>query len=184
MHCERCSREHDGTYGSGRFCSSHCANSRGERSSETREKISRALGGIGTQDRSCEWCTKTFKVTKQRELIRKFCSTSCSIAHQRQPKGTTLQTLWDCSPRTITTILRRLNKMKCSFCGWNRGTCDLHHIRGRKIENPHAHTNLTLVCPNCHRLVHENKILPHELITLDDFLGEEWKSAYFGAVDP
>lgn len=27
MQCEKCGKEHDGSYGSGRFCSAHCARS-------------------------------------------------------------------------------------------------------------------------------------------------------------
>lgn len=27
MKCQNCNKEHDGSYGSGRFCSSHCARS-------------------------------------------------------------------------------------------------------------------------------------------------------------
>lgn len=38
MNCEKCNKEHDGKYGSGRFCSRKCANSR-IRSEETRKKI-------------------------------------------------------------------------------------------------------------------------------------------------
>lgn len=42
MKCENCSKEHDGTFGSGRFCSRSCANSR-KHSKETKEKISKTL---------------------------------------------------------------------------------------------------------------------------------------------
>lgn len=36
--CEYCNKIHDGSFGSGRFCSRSCANSRGPRSNETKEK--------------------------------------------------------------------------------------------------------------------------------------------------
>lgn len=42
MICERCGREHDGSFGAGIFCSRSCANSR-TRSQETKNKISAAL---------------------------------------------------------------------------------------------------------------------------------------------
>lgn len=44
MICERCKKEHDGSYGSGRFCSLHCANKR-NLSQESKEKIRNALKG-------------------------------------------------------------------------------------------------------------------------------------------
>ena len=42
MICEKCGKEHDGTFGSGRFCSRSCANSR-IRTEEIREKVSLAF---------------------------------------------------------------------------------------------------------------------------------------------
>ncbi len=42
MNCEKCNKEHDGKFGSGRFCSIQCSNSR-DRSVETRSKVSLAL---------------------------------------------------------------------------------------------------------------------------------------------
>jgi hypothetical protein len=43
MKCEKCNKEHDGSYGSGRFCNIKCANSRGPRSKEFKERISKKL---------------------------------------------------------------------------------------------------------------------------------------------
>lgn len=38
MQCENCGKEHDGSYGSGRFCCKSCANTR-KHSNETKEKL-------------------------------------------------------------------------------------------------------------------------------------------------
>lgn len=48
MICENCGKEHDGTYGSGRFCCSSCRTSftnrqRGKHSEETKQKISKSV---------------------------------------------------------------------------------------------------------------------------------------------
>jgi hypothetical protein len=40
--CEKCGKEHDGSFGSGRFCSKSCANSR-KHSEESRLKTSKSL---------------------------------------------------------------------------------------------------------------------------------------------
>ncbi len=85
------------------------------------------------------------------------------------------------STRTVRKILTRLgDKIKCCICGWSEGTCDIHHINGRKIKNPHCHTNLTILCPNCHRLAHEKKIEKSTLINIQDLLGDTWKEFYYG----
>lgn len=44
MICEKCGKEHDGSFGSGRFCSRACANSR-IRTEEIRQKVSAKLKG-------------------------------------------------------------------------------------------------------------------------------------------
>lgn len=177
--CETCGNDHDGTYGAGRFCSLKCANSRGERSTETRKKISIALGGIERQERKCEVCPKTFWITKRAHLERKFCSQKCANTSKIKGKFSP-RSLWDCAPKTICKVLKRLNKMLCSNCGWDKATCDVHHIKGRKIENPHAHSNLTLLCPNCHRLAHAGVIPVEMLVSFEVFLGTDWEKAYYG----
>jgi hypothetical protein len=83
------------------------------------------------------------------------------------------------SKRTITKLLKRLN-IGCSRCGWNESTCDIHHINGRKIQDYDNHDNLTLICPNCHRLVHTHKISKEKLIPLSIQLDENWLDVYYG----
>lgn len=87
--------------------------------------------------------------------------------------------IWDLSPRTIGKIFKRLN-LGCSLCGWNEAPCDLHHILGKKIPDPHNHNNLTYVCPNCHRKAHSGKISKENFISLTVFLGDKWKDFYYG----
>lgn len=40
--CEKCGKEHNGSFGSGKFCSRGCANTR-VHSKETKEKISKGI---------------------------------------------------------------------------------------------------------------------------------------------
>jgi len=68
----------------------------------------------------------------------------------------------------------------CSICGWNEGRCDIHHIKGKKIKNADDHKNLILLCPNHHRLVHENKINIDNYKNIQETLGDSWKKYYFG----
>ncbi len=48
-------------------------------------------------------------------------------------------------------------KKKCSFCGFDKFLCDIHHIDFNKNNN-HI-TNLIGLCPNCHMGIHRKYIL-------------------------
>lgn len=83
MKCEKCGCEHDGSYGSGRFCNIRCANS---------------IGGIsvnGTKIVPCKMCGKDVKVTKRgrgfsyceqckKIKVIKKCKI-CGESHNRKP---------------------------------------------------------------------------------------------------
>jgi len=164
--CENCEKEHDGTYGSGRFCSSICA-----RSFSTKEKrieINEAVSKKLTKDKYNGLTKQQFI---QRENVEKHAS------YQRE---TDITTLYDLSKRTISKILKRM-KLPCSKCGWYvEGVVgDIHHILERKNGGTDEHNNLTYVCPNCHRLIHTNKIKISELVNLEDFIGDTWKKFYY-----
>ena len=151
MKCERCNKEHDGKYGSGRFCSRTCANAR-KHTEETKKRIGESL-----RKRQKE---KSKKVKDKKE-VKNIC---------------------ELSSRTITKVFNRLVKYEnlgCSICGWNQSTCDLHHIRGRKIKDANNHKNLCYLCPNCHRLVHTNRIKKEELVSILEQIGDLWKEYYY-----
>lgn len=145
----------------------------------------------------CGWCEKTFTPKGGKP---KTCSRTCGqkLSYQlKGPKssgathsqavgfgtkgstGKIPESLLELSSRTIRKILKRL-EIGCSRCKWNEGTCDIHHIHGRKIENPNKHNNLTYICPNCHRLFHEKKIGFNDVITLEQQIGDNWKKYYYG----
>jgi len=56
----------------------------------------------------------------------------------------------------------------------------MHHINGRDVPNADHHDNLTLLCPNCHRLAHRGLIPKEELKTLTEILPDHWQDAYYG----
>lgn len=76
--CENCKSKHDGTYGSGRFCSSKCARgfSTKAKRKEINEKVSKKLKGNILQ-LICNECGKEFEVSWGRRN-QKFCSSLCS----------------------------------------------------------------------------------------------------------
>ena len=86
----------------------------------------------------------------------------------------------DLSKRTAVKIIKRMG-LGCSRCGWHvEGVAnDIHHILPKKNGGSDDHHNLTILCPNCHRLAHSGKIPAEEFITLVDQVGDTWKEFYF-----
>jgi hypothetical protein len=178
VQCKKCGSLHDGAFGSGKFCSRKCANSR-DLSDGQKESIRKSLIKEGTFEVvACKNCQKDFKAPKRRNA--KFCSRSCSDKMKMidSEKRATPDSIWKMSSRTRCKLLQRMGK-GCCRCGWNEAPCDLHHINGRDIPNPHASSNLTLLCPNCHRLYHTKKIGPNDVVSIDVYLSN-WKEYYYG----
>lgn len=186
--CRRCGKEHDGKYGSGRFCSKSCANAR-THTPETCEKISNSLK---KSEKFRSVITSEQNRKKRGDGVKKareFGSYDHINWSNVVSKGTigkynkSPNNIFDLSRRTVSKIIHRIEKEEgigCCICGWNQGTCHIHHINGRKISNPHNHENLSLVCPNCHCLVHEGKISKDDLKNLKEHIGDLWKKYYFG----
>jgi len=83
MNCEYCDQQHEGTYGSGRFCSPQCSRGFSTRSkrSEINEKI-RQKSATKFPNRfisvCCKNCNKLFETKKK---TQKFCCRICSATH-------------------------------------------------------------------------------------------------------
>ena len=78
--------------------------------------------------------------------------------------------------RTLKKIIIRLN-IGCSSCGWNDCVGDIHHIIPQSKGGTHDHSNLTYLCPNCHRKVHNNQVVEYK--TLQEQVGDRWLDFYF-----
>jgi hypothetical protein len=67
----------------------------------------------------------------------------------------------------ISSYIRRVilelepTDRKCELCGWE-GICDTHH-KDKDYTNNNK-DNLQTICPNCHRMIHNNRI-PNKMIT-------------------
>jgi predicted HNH restriction endonuclease len=167
--CENCGCDHDGNYGSGRFCSKTCARcfSTKEKRKEINEKVSSTL----IKKLNTKYSDLTSDEIKKIKEAKKHASYESNIE---------LKTIFQLSKRTISKIFKRMC-LPCSICGWffNNVACDIHHITPKKNGGTDEHTNLTYVCPNCHRLIHSGKINPKSLVSLVDYIGDEWKKFYF-----
>jgi len=82
--CEKCSKVHNGSFGSGRFCSRSCANSRTFSNESIEKKRQAALksppwnkGKSRTYTKVCVTCNKKFSYVGWSN--RKTCSSECAV---------------------------------------------------------------------------------------------------------
>ena len=68
-----------------------------------------------------------------------------------------MDTLLHADKNAIIRIIHRLD-LGCANCGWNEANCDIHHIKHRANDGSDCPSNLTYICPNCHRLSHTGKL--------------------------
>lgn len=166
MKCEKCNKEHNGTYGSGRFCEETCARSfsTSEKRDEINEKVSKKLtksGKYGKYKRPVTYCLYCGLVAKNGN----FCSNECRHLysyneyikkwHEGIVDGTRAGGV------ALSAHIRRYlfikYNNKCSKCGWNEKNLktgkiplQVDHIDGNSDNN--TEENLDLLCPNCHSL--------------------------------
>lgn len=181
MICERCGKEHDGTFGSGRFCSKSCAQSR-TWSKEHKHKLSESLKqsekvtGAKTRTYKCISCGDEYKGYNR----YKKCP-DCRKKIGRIKDISTINSIKKLSKRTVSKLLKRAEK-ECVLCGWNVATCDIHHIVERSNGGSDDHDNLVVVCPNCHRSIHclgEEFVSNEELVEKSIlFTFSDWRNYY------
>lgn len=138
MKCENCTTEHDGSYGSGRFCSGKCA--RGFSTKTKREQInaavSKRLAGVKhSEERNLQkvaiWARRTAGFLKELLLVE----------FNPLPYET----------KRIRVILEQ--KFCCALCGLSEWlgqpiVLELDHEDGNRKNN--VRSNLRALCPNCH----------------------------------
>lgn len=175
MNCEYCSKEHDGSFATGRFCNRSCANGR-KLSEETRKKISEKLtkypkkiitprGPLKVlEKRVCLDCGRNYEYLHNQSAghTKNFCN-SCTV-NKRKNK--------------IKKLLVEYKGGKCQIpsCRYNRSMRALkfHHLNPDEkdfgVSGNHCHSlellkkevdKCILVCGNCHDEIHDG------IITID-----------------
>lgn len=61
-------------------------------------------------------------------------------------------------PQRIRKKANRSGTFHCAICK-NKSILVTHHIKGRNIKNANHPSNLVNICDNCHRKIHEGKII-------------------------
>jgi hypothetical protein len=80
--CENCKKEHEGTYGSGRFCSSKCA--RGFSTKSKRKEINEVVKKKLTHQpriKICKFCNVKFAAKRMQQ---QFCCRSCNTRYNNK----------------------------------------------------------------------------------------------------
>lgn len=150
MNCECCQREHEGTYGSGRFCSSICAHRR-EISAETKEKQrQKTLNWIARKKEQdpiwfFEYQTKISAANKKNQAKMQEARLQKALAKSWEDLGVDARR---------KRVLQEQNHT-CNNCGistWQGFTItlELEHKDGNHQNN--SRENLEALCPNCHSI--------------------------------
>lgn len=165
------------------FCSSSCAaacnNKKRKISTSTKEKISKSVGKYYKESRKikkkcvCEKCGCEFvgKIRKGRRIHCENCKRKVIFVRNTRE----VVSIFEFSKKTVSKIMGKM-KIGCSICGWNKAVCDIHHIIPKSKNGTDCHENLTYVCPNCHREIHNGTKCP--TITLKEQIGDSWKNYY------
>jgi len=149
-----------------KYCSSRCATvvtGPGRKHSiETRNRISKSLGGKGVSKKStyCLFCNSPLPHG------RKYCNVECKTLKERKDKTEK----WLHNPELFIKPaacmkhwLIEQHGEKCHICGWNtvnkhtgKIPLEMHHKDGNWKNN--YPDNITLICPNCHSLTETYRI--------------------------
>lgn len=84
-----------------------------------------------------------------------------------------MDSLLHADKNAIARIIDRLD-LGCSNCGWNEAKCDIHHIVPKAKGGSDYPTNLTYICPNCHRLAHFKRLTNY--VSIVDQVREYWNN--------
>ena len=155
--CENCTLEHDGSYGSGRFCNAKCARGFSTKANraETNLKVSQALKGRSSHGGYGPLTPEHSTLISTR--LTEFQTSRLQVWVEKWVSDPTLNPFQEGGSSLIKRALIFLRGEKCERCGWrernvftNRIPLQRHHIDGNDHNN--RPENLKLLCPNCHAL--------------------------------
>ena len=161
MICENCGKEHDGFYGSGRFCSSKCA--RGFSTKAKREEINEKVSKKLQKPEKYNYCKKCG--------VKLSHNNKSGICRKCKPPSKTHSEVVAEFRRRRKRELIKYKGGKCEKCGYDKSVWSLHfhHIdpskkdfnisrKGtcRSLEADKIEVDkCILVCSNCHGEIHE-----------------------------
>jgi hypothetical protein len=118
-----------------KYCSLSCA-----------AKVDKQLQFIN----SCKQCSNQFTTSCKNT---KYCSNICKQKNYRlKQKEQTNDYV------SIKYFYKLFKDIPCEICQWNKASRDLHHIINVSNGGSNTLDNIICVCPNCHRMIHQNFI--------------------------
>jgi hypothetical protein len=161
--CENCNEDHNGSYGSGRFCSSECARgfSTKAKRSEINIQVSKKLTGRKTRNYySAYGLDEKHKKSKiKKEYLNLTFEEKWKIINDKRKKtwnekimGADYSTLSFDRLRARIILEQNGKCNKCTLLEWMGEPLplELEHIDGNHHNN--ERTNIEALCPNCHSL--------------------------------
>lgn len=146
MICENCNSEHDGKFGSGRFCKMECSRafSTKNKRKEINEKVSKSLTGRQLSNNHVESIKESWKKPRK-SIFRKQQAALEDIFIENSPYATQYVKRIILKQELKTYVCE-----ECGICKYNgkKLTLQLHHVNGNNKD--HRLENLQLLCPNCH----------------------------------
>lgn len=126
------------------------------------------------KSKPCTVCGKEFFYWPAVRPDAQYCCYACKASdHGRKVSGIKSGN-WKGNERSkvsARSLARRYLPAKCAICGWEEAHCDSHHIVLAKDNGLNALSNIIILCPNHHRLVHTGLLSPDDLIIA-------WHKAY------
>lgn len=150
--CENCKNQHNGEYGSGRFCSSKCARGFSTKSKrqEINQKVSESLKGKS-------YSTENHFTPFNSEIGKRG---GLSLAKKNRQQWESDKIFMEFSKLVSKYSLRRAKQIlleeqnfecdECNISKWNGKeiVLEVHHKDGNNKNN--SRENLCCLCPNCH----------------------------------
>lgn len=148
MKCEKCGKEHDGSFGSGRFCSRSCSCTR-RHSDETKQKLKIKLKQW--KENNPEKYMSNLR--KAADACRKTKARRAELYHAQSIERLSKIPFEHLTDAMIRKKLYIKFNGKCANCGISTWCgkplpLEVEHIDGNHSNN--SENNLTLLCPNCH----------------------------------
>jgi endogenous inhibitor of DNA gyrase (YacG/DUF329 family) len=130
-----------------KFCSNTCKFAY-QATRPPRRRLPRAVTPCGTCGEPVEYLP-----SQKRPGAAVYCSRKCfGIGHSKTMTGRRPNGGIYTSPSTFRVMIRREFYDRCAICGWSETPCDVAHIVPRKAGGEDALENVTILCPNHHRM--------------------------------
>lgn len=151
MLCENCLNQHNGDYGSGRFCSKKCA--RGYATKAKRAEINKTVSQKLTGRKSTGKPFESGFDKRRKNLTSQDRQKAIATLAEKRLATYSSSPFNELPLAEKRRVLINRQEGKCAECGlqsWQGKplTLELHHING--VHGDDREENLIFLCPNCH----------------------------------